>query len=105
MLFGAQLLFLLPVGLVISTNASSYMDFLPILLMFFLIGGGLKEPMENMMNMVIHSGKIAEGVARIDGILNQPEFENTGNGDPLHMILSLSMFLFPIIRMYKQLRI
>ncbi|APM38202.1 ABC transporter ATP-binding protein [Clostridium kluyveri] len=80
--FGAQLLFLLPVGLVISTNASSYMDFLPILLMFFLIGGGLKEPMENMMNMVIHSGKIAEGVARIDGILNQPEFENTGNGDP-----------------------
>jgi len=58
------------------------MDFLPILLMFFLIGGGLKEPMENMMNMVIHSGRIAEGVARIDRILNQLEFENTGNGNP-----------------------
>lgn len=80
--FGAQLLFLLPVGLVISVSSSSYVDFLPVLLMFFLVGGGLKEPLENMMNMVIHSKRISEGVARIDGVLNQPEVEIMGNGNP-----------------------
>lgn len=80
--FGAQLLFLLPAGLLIATYATSYMDFLPILLLFFLVGSGLKEPLENMMMMVLESGKITEGVARIDNILYQPEFKTTGKGNP-----------------------
>jgi len=80
--FGAQLLFLSPAGLLIATYATSYMDFLPILLLFFLVGSGLKEPLERMMEMVLQSGKITEGVARIDKILYQPEFTTTGNGNP-----------------------
>ncbi len=80
--FGAQLLFLTPAGLLLASRASSYKDFLPVLLLFFLVGGGLKEPMENMMNMVLHSKRISEGVARIDRILNQPELETVGEASP-----------------------
>ncbi len=80
--FGAQLLFLLPAGLLLLPTASSYTDFLPLLLLFFLVGGGLKEPMENMMQMVLHSKRITEGVVRIDKILQQPELSETGDGNP-----------------------
>jgi len=80
--FGAQLLFLLPAGLLLAPHASSYIDFLPLLLLFFLVGGGLKEPLENMMQMVVHSKRITEGVTRIDRILNHPELSEMGNRNP-----------------------
>lgn len=71
--FGAQLLFLLPAALLLIPTADSYLDFLPVILLFFLVGGGLKEPLENMMQMVILSSRILEGVRRMDNILRQPE--------------------------------
>ena len=80
--FGAQLLFLLPAVLVLIPTAESYLDFLPVILLFFLVGSGLKEPMENLMQMVILSGRIVEGVSRIDNILRQPEPDQNGAGDP-----------------------
>lgn len=80
--FGTQLLFLLPAGLLLLPTASSYLDFLPLLLLFFLVGSGLKEPLENMMQMVLNSQRITEGVARIDRILQQPELSETENGNP-----------------------
>lgn len=80
--FGAQLLFLLPAALLLLPTAKSYLDFLPVILLFFLVGGGLKEPMENMMTMVILSNKIVEGVNRIDNILRQPEQKQDGAGNP-----------------------
>lgn len=80
--FGAQLLFLLPAALFLVPTAASYLDFLPVILLFFLVGSGLKEPMENMMQMVILSNRIVEGVNRIDNILKQPELDQDGTGDP-----------------------
>lgn len=80
--FGAQLLFLLPAGILLSFTATSYLDFLPLLLLFFIVGSGLKEPMENMMQMIVHSRRISEGVARIDRILLQPELSEDGKGNP-----------------------
>ena len=80
--FGAQLLFLLPSVLLLIPTAESYLDFLPVILLFFLVGSGLKEPMENLMQMVILSGRIVEGVNRIDNILRQPEPDQNGAGDP-----------------------
>lgn len=80
--FGAQLLFLLPAVLLLFPTAESYLDFLPVILLFFLVGSGLKEPMENLMQMVILSGRIVEGVNRIDNILRQPEPDQDGAGDP-----------------------
>ena len=80
--FGAQLLFLLPAVLLLIPTAESYLDFLPVILLFFLVGSGLKEPMENLLQMVIFSGRIVEGVSRIDNILRQPEPDQDGAGDP-----------------------
>ena len=80
--FGAQLLFLLPAVLLLIPMAESYLDFLPVILLFFLVGSGLKEPMENLMQMVILSGRIVEGVNRIDNILRQPEPDQDGAEDP-----------------------
>lgn len=80
--FGAQLLFLLPAVLLLIPMAESYLDFLPVILLFFLVGSGLKEPMENLMQMVILSGRIVEGVSRIDNILRQPEPDQDVVGDP-----------------------
>ena len=80
--FGAQLLLLLPAVLLLIPTAENYLDFLPVILLFFLVGSGLKEPMENLMQMVILSGRIVEGVSRIDNILRQPEPDQDGAGDP-----------------------
>ena len=80
--FGAQLLFLLPAVLLLIPTADHYLDFLPVILLFFLVGSGLKEPMENLMQMVILSGRIVEGVSRIDNILRQQEADQEGAGDP-----------------------
>ena len=80
--FGAQLLFLLPAVLLLIPMAESYLDFLPVILLFFLVGSGLKEPMENLMQMVILSGRIVEGVSRIDNMLRQQEADQDGAGDP-----------------------
>lgn len=73
--FGAQLLFLLPAGVLLLLRADSYLGFLPVVFLFFLVGSGLKEPIENMMQMVIVSGKIIEGVNRMDGILRAQEMK------------------------------
>lgn len=72
---GAQLLLILPIGLVIGLTATSYIDFLPLLLLFFLVGTGLREPLENMMSMALSTNNISVGVSRIDEILSQPEIQ------------------------------
>ena len=42
----------------------------------------MKEPLENMMQMVILSSRILEGVRRMDNILRQPEPDQKGSGIP-----------------------
>lgn len=76
---GAQLLLILPAGLVIGMTATSYLEFLPLLLLFFLVGTGLREPLENMMSMALSTNNIAVGVSRIDDILSQQEIEAPKN--------------------------
>lgn len=73
--FGAQLLFVLPAALLCLSSAPSYADFLPVVMLFFLIGSGLKEPLETMMTMALSTKEIGLGVERIDEILNLPEIE------------------------------
>lgn len=92
--FGAQLLFLLPAGLLLASGAASYLDFLPLLLLFFLVGSGLKEPLENMMQMVLHSKRITEGVARMDRILRHPELTTTENKEPAAYDISFEQVSF-----------
>lgn len=71
--FGSQLLLLFPASVWLLLRANDYAEYLPIVLLFLLVGTGLKEPLESMMQMVIISGKIIEGVKRMDSILHEPE--------------------------------
>lgn len=81
--FGAQLLFLLPPGAWLLLHAKSYADYLPVVLLFLLVGTGLKEPMESMMQMVILSGRVTEGVKRMDAILREREVDEGAAPEPL----------------------
>lgn len=80
--FGTQLLFLLPASILLMSKTTNYVYFLPVVLLFFLVGPGLKEPMESMMNMMIMSNRIVESVKRIDEVLDQPEIKSDGNQIP-----------------------
>ena len=71
--FGAQTLFLLPACIFMLKGAANYSEVLLTVILFLFIGQGLKEPLENMMNMAVGTNRIKEAVARIDNILYQKE--------------------------------
>lgn len=74
--FGAQTLFLLPPCIFMLKSAASYNEVLLTVILFLFIGQGLKEPLENMMNMAVGTNRIKEAVARIDNILYQNELSS-----------------------------
>ena len=81
--FGAQVLFLLPAVIIMLGGAASYADTLPKVLFFLVVCAGLKEPLENMMNVTIDSTKINVGLKRIDDLLAEPEIALIGEGKKL----------------------
>ena len=81
--FGAQVLFLLPAAIIMLNHAASYADVLPKILFFLVVCAGLKEPLENMMNVSIDSTKINVGIQRIDALLAEPEIALVGDGKQL----------------------
>lgn len=80
--FGAQMLFLLPASILILQKSHNYTSTVLTVILFFLIGQGLKEPLENMMNLIIGMNRINESVKRIDNILYQPDIISDGNEIP-----------------------
>ena len=80
--FGAQMLFLLPASIVILQKEPDFLQTVLTVILFFLIGQGLKEPLENMMNLIVGMNRIKESVKRIDNILYQPELVAEGNDIP-----------------------
>ena len=81
--FGAQVLFLLPASIIMINNEGSYAEVLPKVLFFLIVCAGLKEPLENMMNVSIDSTKINVGMKRIDELLYEPEIVYTGKGEAI----------------------
>ena len=81
--FGAQVLFLLPAAIIMLKHCASYAEVLPKILFFLVICAGLKEPLENMMNVSIDSTKINVGLKRIDELLEEPEITLIGEGRQL----------------------
>lgn len=77
--FGGQLLFLLPASILLLRNKTDYMSGVLVVILFFIVGQGLKEPLENMMNLVVGMNRIKESVRRIDNILYQPELSTIGD--------------------------
>ena len=82
-MFGAQILFLLPAAVIMVNNSGDYAQVLPKVLFFLVVCAGLKEPLENMMNVSIDSTKINVGMKRIDELLYEPEIVYTGEGKTL----------------------
>jgi len=78
--FGAQILFLLPASVIMINTSSSYTEVLPKILFFLIVCAGLKEPLENMMNVSIDSTKINVGLERIDELLEEKEIVLEGEG-------------------------
>ena len=81
--FGAQLLFLLPTSLLLL-QVERFLEFLPVVLMFFIVGSGLKEPLEDMMVKVLDTKRISEGMRRVDEILQLEEMSYGDTGAPTH---------------------
>ena len=81
--FGAQVLFLLPAAIIMLNGTSSYAEVLPKVLFFLVVCAGLKEPLENMMNVTVDSTKINVGLKRIDDLLAEPEISLIGEGKKL----------------------
>ena len=81
--FGAQVLFLLPASIIMLAHSNAYAEVLPKILFFLVVCAGLKEPLENMMNVSIDSTKINVGMKRIDELLDEPEITLVGEGKPL----------------------
>ena len=81
--FGEQLLFLLPTSLLLL-QVERFLDFLPVVLMFFIVGSGLKEPLEDMMVKVLDTKRISEGMRRVDEILQLEEMSYGDTGAPTH---------------------
>ncbi len=82
--FGAQILFLLPASIIMLNHSASYGAVIPKILLFLIVCAGLKEPLENMMNVSVDSTKINVGLERIDALLAEKEIEVTGNGKKLN---------------------
>ena len=82
--FGAQVLFLLPAAILMLNHTADYAGVLPKILFFLVICAGLKEPLENMMNVSIDTTKINVGIQRIDALLNEPEITLNGTGKTLN---------------------
>ena len=82
--FGAQVLFLLPAAVIMLNLSASYAEVLPKILFFLVVCAGLKEPLENMMNVSIDSTKINVGLKRIDELLAEPEIELIGERKKLN---------------------
>ena len=82
--FGAQVLFLLPAAVIMLHHSAGYAEVLPKILFFLVVCAGLKEPLENMMNVSIDSTKINVGLQRIDALLAEPEISLVGSGKKLN---------------------
>ena len=61
--FGAQMLFLLPASILLLQKEGDFLSGVLTVILFFLIGQGLKEPLENMMNLVVGMNRIQESVS------------------------------------------
>lgn len=81
---GAQVLFLLATTLAVLPTVNeadpvAYAKFLSTVLLFFLVGAGMKEPVMQMVSQSIQLNTVNVAVARVDEILDYPEVV-----EPLH---------------------
>ena len=75
-LLSSTLLFLIPVSIILLINSPSYSAYIPTVLMFLILGGGIFFPLMKLMWMSGLMNQNAIGVDLIDEILNKPEIDD-----------------------------
>lgn len=75
-ILSAILLALIPLSAVLLQRAPSYPPYVPVVLLFFILGGGLFFPLIKLLFMSGLMMQNTTGVELIDGILNREEVEN-----------------------------
>lgn len=74
---GSQVFWLVLGVLIVLPTVESYPSFVSVVLLFFLVGSGMKEPVLQMITQSLNINKITASVARIDEILAYPEVEES----------------------------
>jgi len=84
-ILSSSLVFIIPAATFLLTRTPSYEDFLPMVFLFMLLGGGMFFPLFKLMWISGLLTKITVGLDRIDDILDMPELqESEKNAVPRH---------------------
>ena len=72
-ILSSTLLFIIPAGVYLLINSASYVEYIPTLLLFLILGAGIFFPLLKLMWMSSLLNQNSAGVDIIDNILNMPE--------------------------------
>ena len=76
----SSLLFIIPAAVYLLLRAPSYDEYLPTVLLFMILGGGVFFPLFKLMWMSGFLTNITVGLDRVDDILEHPELDEPENG-------------------------
>ena len=72
-MLSSTILFLVPVAVLLLLKAPSYVDYLPTVFLFLILGGGMFFPLLKLLYMSGYLNQNTLGVSLIDAILDKPE--------------------------------
>jgi ATP-binding cassette subfamily B protein IrtA len=72
-MLSSTVLFLVPVAVLLLLKAPSYVDYLPTVFLFLILGGGMFFPLLKLLYMSGYLNQNTLGVSLIDAILDKPE--------------------------------
>ncbi|MGD9211616.1 MAG: ABC transporter ATP-binding protein [Desulfobacteraceae bacterium] len=78
-ILSSTILFLIPVAVFLLLKVPSYVDYLPTVFLFFILGGGMFFPLLKLLYMSGYLNQNSLGVGLIDDILDQPEITEPKN--------------------------
>jgi ATP-binding cassette subfamily B protein IrtA len=71
----SMILFLIPIAVLLLLKAPSYVDYLPAVFLFLILGGGMFFPLLKLLYMSGYLNQNTLGVSLIDDILDKPEID------------------------------
>jgi ATP-binding cassette subfamily B protein len=78
-MLSSTILFLIPAAVLLLLKAPSYVDYLPTVFLFLILGGGMFFPLLKLLYMSGYLNQNTLGVSLIDDILDKPEISEPEN--------------------------
>ncbi len=78
-MLSSTILFLIPVAVLLLLKAPSYVDYLPTVFLFLILGGGMFFPLLKLLYMSGYLNQNTLGVSLVDDILDKPEISEPEN--------------------------